>query len=110
RCIPMTPEREEMEHILQECGFSDVQTENYFVRDDLQDHFLYSFRNFPERYLSEEVRRNTSAFSVFSDPEEVERGVSLLEEEIRSGKIRDVMRAYENGNGDYLFYIARKKQ
>jgi ubiquinone/menaquinone biosynthesis C-methylase UbiE len=108
RCIPMTPETNEMEKLFTESGFSLVQTEKYFIKDDLQDHFLYSNKHFPERYLSAEIRNNTSAFSVFSEPEEVATGVSALEEDIRSGKINAVIKEYENDFGDYMFFVAEK--
>ncbi|HET6992098.1 MAG TPA: class I SAM-dependent methyltransferase [Bacteroidia bacterium] len=108
RCIPMTPEIPGMEKLFNESGFSLVKTEKYFIRDDLQDQFLYSNKHFPERYLSAEIRNNASAFRAFSDPEEVEQGVMLLEKDIKSGKIKSIISKYENDHGDYLFFVAQK--
>jgi ubiquinone/menaquinone biosynthesis C-methylase UbiE len=108
RCIPMTPELPEMEQLFNESGFSLVQTEKYFIKDDLQDQFLYSNKHFPERYLSAEIRNNASSFRVFSDPKEIAQGVSALEDDIKSGKINSIIREYENDFGDYLFFVAAK--
>jgi ubiquinone/menaquinone biosynthesis C-methylase UbiE len=108
RCIPMTPEVDEMEKLLNESGFSLVETEKYFIKDGLQDHFLYSNKHHPEKYLSAEIRNNVSSFSAFSDPEEVLQGVLSLEADIKSGKINSVISAYANDHGDYLFYVAEK--
>lgn len=108
RCIPMTPELPEMEKLFNETGFSLAATEKYFVKEDLQDHFLYSNKHFPERYLSAEIRNNASSFRAFSDPAEIAQGVAMLEDDVKSGKINSIIKKYENDSGDYLFYIAEK--
>ena len=105
----MTPELPEMGKLFVAAGFTLIETEKYFIKDDLQDHFLYSNKYRPGRYLSAEVRNNTSAFSAFSDPQEVEDGVAKLASDIASGKVQEVIRSYENEHGDYLFFIAEKR-
>ena len=97
-----------MERHINSSGFKLVQTEKYFVRDDLKDHFLYSNKHRPERYLSGEIRNNTSAFSLMSDLEEVKKGVLALEHDIKSGAIKAIISDYENDLGDYLFLVAQK--
>lgn len=108
RCIPMTPEIPGMEKLFNESGFSLLETEKYFIKDDLQDQFLYSNKHYPGKYLSAEIRNNASSFSAFSEPGEVTQGVLTLEEDIRSGKINTVINNYANDHGDYLFYVAEK--
>jgi ubiquinone/menaquinone biosynthesis C-methylase UbiE len=108
RTFYITPSLEEMVYILKEAGFQSVHTEKYFVQDDLQDHFLMSSKYKPERYLIAEMRRNTSAFSVFADPEEVERGLATLKADIDSGKIDQVILDHENDLGDYMFFVAER--
>jgi ubiquinone/menaquinone biosynthesis C-methylase UbiE len=108
RCIQLTPDLSVMEKRFHESGFSLVKTEKYFVKDDLQDHFLYSHKHSPEKYLSAEIRNNASSFSAFSELEEVEKGVATLENDLKSGKIRSIMQEYENDLGDYLFLVAEK--
>lgn len=106
RSMLTIPSWADMEVLFANAGFSEVTTEPYFVRDDLQDHFLYSNKNRPEQYLIPEIRNNASSFTVFSDPEEIKAGLLSLEADIDSGNIKDIMRDYENDLGDYLFIKA----
>lgn len=105
----LTPPLPEMEAILDDTGFTLTATEKYFIHEDLQDHFLYSNKSRPEQYLKQEVRNGASSFSVIADPEEVAAGLQLLEADITSGKIAEVMKQYENDLGDYLFLVAEKR-
>jgi ubiquinone/menaquinone biosynthesis C-methylase UbiE len=108
RSWELVPELPGMEQLLNDSGFGLVATENYFVQDDLQDHFLYSNKHRPEQYLRPEIRQNVSSFSSFCTTEELESGLQALEADISSGKIYDVMKSYENDKGDYLFLVAQK--
>lgn len=105
RLVPGVPG---MTAMLETAGFTAVSTENYFVKDDLQDHFLYSNKYRPEQYLNPEVRQGISSFAAFSTPDEVEQGLNQLEADIRSGAIAEIIQRYENELGDYLFYSAIK--
>ncbi len=98
-----------MTQMLQTAGFVEVTTENYFVSNDLQDHFLYSNKYRPEQYLDPNIRKGISSFAAFSTPAEVKQGLQELKADIGSGKIDEVIRSYENELGDYLFYMAVKK-
>ena len=80
------------------------------MQPDLQDHFLYSNKFRPEQYLRPEVRNGASSFIIYSEPEEVASGLVLLETDIASGKINEVIKQYENDLGDYLFLVATKQQ
>lgn len=104
------PDEQEKTAMLHHAGFGNVQTEKYFVHADLQDHFLYSGKFDPERYLNPAVRNGISSFSAFSNRAEVEAGLVLLERDIRSGEIREIMQQYDNDRGDYLFYFAEKTE
>ena len=106
RSMLTIPAWDEMEKLFSKAGFSKTRTEPYFIREDLQDHFLYSNKTRPEQYLIPEIRNNASSFTVFSDPEELTQGLIALEADINSGKIKQVMQDYENDLGDYLFITA----
>lgn len=108
RSWELVPELPEMEQLLNEGGFKLVGTEKYFVQDDLQDQFLYANKSRPEQYLRPEIRQNASSFSAFCEPEELQQGLQMLEADINSGKIADVMKRYENDKGDYMFLDAQK--
>jgi ubiquinone/menaquinone biosynthesis C-methylase UbiE len=104
----LLPELPEMEQLLNDTGFQLSLTEKYFIHDELQDHFLYAHKRQPERYLDENVRQNMSAFSAICTPEELKNGLSKLEADILSGRIKDIMDQYENDKGDYVFLVAEK--
>jgi len=104
----LIPSTEEMTQLLKESGYGSVETELYFVQEDLQDHFMYSNKHKPANYLSAEVRNNASAFSALATKEEVEHGLIILESDIKSGEITHIMQEYENDLGDYLFITAIK--
>jgi ubiquinone/menaquinone biosynthesis C-methylase UbiE len=108
RSSEIIPEKEEMQNILKNCGYSSIEFENYFVQPDLRDHFLYSHKFKHEKYLEEETRKNTSAFSAFSNPAEVKEGLEHLQKDIASGEIKNVLEQYQSTDGDYLFFSARK--
>ena len=108
KCTLIAPPLDEMESALRESGFSSTKAVKYFVRDDLQDHFLYSYKFQPEKYLLEEVRNGTSGFRVFCDADELTTGLNQLQNDIESGAIKNIIKQYENDLGDYLFIIAEK--
>jgi ubiquinone/menaquinone biosynthesis C-methylase UbiE len=105
-CMKIVPDLSSMQEMLTEAGFSEIHTKPYFVKPDLQDHFIYSYKFQPEKYLLEEVRNNTSGFRVFADPLEVEEGIKQLAKDIKSGAIDAIISSYENDLGDYLFIQA----
>lgn len=102
------PDEKTMFSMLEAAGFTDTGTEKYFVQEDLKDHFLYAFKFQPEKYLDAEIRKGSSGFVSCCPPEELTRGLKLLEEDIATGKINTIMKNYENEKGDYLFYSAVK--
>lgn len=106
--MTIIPDLVGMEKILSEANFKIYQSEKYFIKDDLQDLFLYSGKHFPERYLNPVLRKNVSSFSAFSNEEEVASGLIELEKDINSGKINSIINQYENDLGDYIFINAVK--
>ena len=108
KSMTLVPERAEIEKIFLDNRFSEVFIENYFIMPELQDKFLYANKFRPEQYLLPEVRNGISSFTAFSDIEELEHGLVALEEDIRAGKITQIMQKYENDRGDYIFYIASR--
>lgn len=107
-CMKVIPPLKVMKEWLIHSGFTSIQTEEYFVHPGLQDHFLYSHKYSPEKYLLEEVRDQTSGFKVLSEPIELGKGLQSLEKDIESGKIKSIIDQYENNLGDYLFIVATK--
>lgn len=105
RSIVQMPSLELVRGALENAGIGMQCTEKYFVQSGLQDHFLYCGKDHPELYLSESVRNGISSFSHLANREEVEPGLIRLEQDIRTGKIAEVMQEYENEDGDYLFVV-----
>jgi len=89
-------------------GLEIASTENYFVKDDLQDHFLYVGKNKPELYFDETIRKGISGFAAFSNREEVDAGLVQLRADIDNGSFAAVKQKYENEIGDYLFVTLQK--
>lgn len=83
--------------------------EKYFVKDDLQDCFLYIGKNNPSRYFDENIRQGISSFSSLANAEEVEQGLSKLRSDIDSCAFDKVKTQYVNELGDYLFIVFNKK-
>jgi SAM-dependent methyltransferase len=82
--------------------------EKYFIREDLEDWFLYSGKHDPTRYLDPGVRMGISSFSDLARQEEVRDGLSKLDADLHSRVINRVMDEYKNDKGDYLFIVGRK--
>lgn len=93
---------------LHKAGFVRIVQEPYSIRVDHQDHFLYSAKDQPERYLYPEFRKGISTFSALSDPEELADGLARLERDIASGAWSHVRARYTHDRGDYLFITAQR--
>jgi ubiquinone/menaquinone biosynthesis C-methylase UbiE len=100
------PSFESIENNLRKHNFSIIETEKYFMRDDLEDLFLYAGKNNPSLYLDPIVRNGISSFSSLANQKEVEKGLALLQKDITSGKINEIIEHYKNEEGDYLYLIA----
>jgi ubiquinone/menaquinone biosynthesis C-methylase UbiE len=106
--IIQMPSFEKVKSAMDTTGFEIVSTEKYFVKPDLQDHFLYCGKERPELYFKEEVRNGISSFSALANRQEVEKGLLELRKDIDNGKINDVIESFQNNEGDYLFIIGQK--
>jgi ubiquinone/menaquinone biosynthesis C-methylase UbiE len=106
--IIQMPSFEKVKSAMNRVGFEILATEKYFVKPDLQDHFLYCGKERPELYLNEEVRKGISSFSALANQQEVEKGLMKLRKDIDTGKIKDVMQSFQNDEGDYLFITGQK--
>ncbi len=99
------PAFSEIEEALTSSGLSIVAVEQYSVRKNLQDFFLYSGKHRPDIYLNEKVRRGISTFSSLADESEISGGCSKLAKDIETGKIDTVIASYANDFGDYCFVV-----
>jgi len=86
-------------------GLTLVETEKYFVQNNLEDLFLYCGKHDPERYFDPEVRAGMSSFAALSDKEEVSAGLKQLREDLDKERFESVKEQYANEWGDYLFLL-----
>lgn len=98
-----------MNDLLTEAGFDLLPPEPYFVRDDLQDHFMYAHKSRPEQYLDPRFRDGVSGFRLAQDQQEIEQGLVQLQADIASGHIRDIIGHHAYEGGDYLFLAAVRR-
>lgn len=91
-------------------GFYISTTEKYFIKPDLEDLFLYSGKHNPALYFKPEVRHGISSFSALSNASEVAIGLDSLEKDIASGNINDIIKNYQNTEGDYLFLVVNSAE
>jgi ubiquinone/menaquinone biosynthesis C-methylase UbiE len=89
-------------------GLMRITSEKYFIKDDLEDMFLYSGKHRPDLYLNAEFRSGSSSFSILSEKKDIEEGLKKLQDDIISHKISSIIKSYENEHGDYIFIIAEK--
>lgn len=101
--IEQMPSKEKVMTAMKKAGIATIQTETYEVKAGLEDHFLYCGKHRPELYFDPVIRNGISSFSSLAVAEEVKKGLQKLETDVRSGKIIEIIRSYENTLGDYLF-------
>lgn len=87
-----------------------IDVKPFFVSRNLKDLFLYSGKQRPEMYLSEQVRAGISSFKNLCTNQELEQGLSMLAADIESGNIESIIKKYESDKGDYCFLVAEKKR
>jgi ubiquinone/menaquinone biosynthesis C-methylase UbiE len=108
--ISQMPSFETTEKALEKGNFKIIETEKYFVREDLEDLFLYSGKHTPKIYLQQHFRIGISSFTDLANASEVEDGLEKLKEDIETGKVKSVIKNYENDHGDYLFIVASQNR
>jgi len=89
-------------------GLDVIETEKYFVQEDLQDLFCYSGKHDPEIYFDPLIRNGISSFALLADKEEVGSGLLKLRNSIDSGEFEAIRKQYDNDLGDYLFIVLKK--
>ncbi|MEH1935781.1 MAG: methyltransferase domain-containing protein [Nostoc sp.] len=102
------PSLEKVRYALNEAGFNSVDIEPYSISENLQDLFLYSGKHRPEIYLDANVRSGISTFALLASADEIAAGCQRLAADINTGRISEIVKKYENNQGDYLFVIADK--
>jgi ubiquinone/menaquinone biosynthesis C-methylase UbiE len=107
--IKQMPSFETIKNAAANAGFAIKATEKYFIKNDLRDCFLYVGKDKPELYFDEKIRKGISSFSTLSNSDEVKKGLSLLCEDIKNGRFKEIQSKYNNYSGDYLFIVAEKK-
>ena len=93
---------------LHAAGFSNVRTEPYAVKPDLEDLFLYSGKHRPSLYLSPSIRAGMWSFSNLAPPSEEAAGCAELRRDVASGRIAEVLPVGDDPLGDYLFVVAER--
>jgi len=93
---------------LESVGFQQIVDETFTVYPGLQDLFLQSGKHKPEIYLRPEVRAGISTFANLASEDEVLEGCRRLNQDIRSGRIEQVVADYATPDGDYVFVAAEK--
>lgn len=93
---------------MENAGFELTKMEKYFIQADLADKFLYCGKHNPAMYFDEKIRNGISSFASLSNRREVENGLSALKLDIETGRIKEIIRKYENQEGDYLYLIGKK--
>ena len=107
--IAQMPSLEDLEEAMLETGFKINKVEKYFVKDDLQDWFLYAGKNNPEYYFDEHIRHGISSFSSLANIEEVNEGLVKLKIDLENGIFEKIKNKFENELGDYLFVTMDRK-
>lgn len=91
-----------------QAGFTVIQTEPYFIQDNLRDNFLYVGKNRPQLYLNEPVRNGSSSFAALATRDEVASGLLRLTHDLETGAFQTVKDRCQNNSGDYLFITLKK--
>lgn len=95
---------------MQNAGIQLLETEDYFIKPDLKDQFLYCGKQNPKLYFDPQIRQGISSFSSLANQTEVKQGLSQLRLDIGTGRIKAIMKTYENSFGDYIFIIGEKSE
>lgn len=107
--IAQMPSLANIQEAIKQTGLEITNIEKYFVKDDLQDCFLYVGKNNPNLYFDETIRHGISSFSSLANIEEVKQGLSKLRNDIDNQSFDKVKAQYANELGDYLFITIDKK-
>ncbi len=107
--IAQMPSLDDIEEAATYAGLTIINTEKYFIKDDLRDCFLYVGKKRPELYFNKKVRSGISSFSSLSNIEEVTQGLAKLKNDIENETFKIIAKQYKNKLGDYLFLTFKKR-
>ena len=107
--IVQMPSLVDIQEAIRQTGLKITDIEKYFIKDDLQDCFLYVGKNNPNCYFDETIRHGISSFSSLANIEEVKQGLSKLKNDIDNQSFDKIKDQYANELGDYLFITIDKK-
>ncbi len=107
--MALMPGYPSLQATLDATGWQLKAAEKYDVSRELRDLFLYSGKDRPELYFDEVFRSSIFIFNTASAPEDVEKGLDKLRQDLESGRFDEVRKEYASDQGDYLFLMAQKK-
>lgn len=107
--IAQMPSLEDLQEAIGQTELKIMDIEKYFVKDDLQDCFLYVGKNNPHCYFDEAIRHGISSFSSLANSDEVKTGLAKLKSDIDSQAFDIIREQYQNELGDYLFITLEKR-
>ena len=87
KSIELLESKENIERLLYKAGFKSLNFENYELRKDLEDLFLYSGKHKPELCLNTQFRAGISVLAHLVSDEEYKRGIDKLRQDIESKKL-----------------------
>lgn len=83
--------------------------EKYFIKDNLQDSFLYIGKNNPSLYFAESIQKGISSFSSLANIDEVKQGLLKLRTDIDNQTFDRIKDRFANELGDYSLITIEKK-
>lgn len=107
--IQQMPALQTIKEAVSIAGLNIVGMEKYFVKNDLEDCFLYVGKNKPLLYFDSNIRHGISSFSSLANQEEVESGLAMLDSDLKQNRFEAIREKYTNDYGDYLFLLLEKK-
>jgi ubiquinone/menaquinone biosynthesis C-methylase UbiE len=107
--IVQMPSLTDIQEAIKQTSLEITDIEKYFIKDDLQDCFLYVGKNSPNYYFDEAIRHGISSFTSLANIEEVKNGLSQRRTDIDNGTFENIKGKYTNELGDYLFITIDKK-
>ncbi|WP_293301261.1 class I SAM-dependent methyltransferase [Pedobacter sp. UBA4863] len=108
--INQMPSLIDIQNAIKQTNLHITQVEKYFVKEDLQDCFLYIGKNDPTLYFNETIRNGISSFSSLANIEEVALGLLHLKKDLNNEVFYKIKTRYDNELGDYVFITIEKKE
>lgn len=107
--IVQMPSFSKIKYAIASADLEIIAIEKYFIKNDLQDGFLYIGKNHPELYFNQKVRNGISSFSSLANGEEIKNGLQKLKHDLSKGTFESLRKGYDKGLGDYMFIVIKKR-